>query len=99
MRHRVARLADLPEGSGYRVEVEGREVALFRRGDRVFALEGICPHRGALLAFGEVRDGVAYCPLHAWAFELETGRCRDPEGIRLETLPVLVEGGEVLIEL
>jgi nitrite reductase (NADH) small subunit len=95
----VARLADLPEGSGHRVVVAGREVALFRRGDRVHALDGVCPHRGALLAFGERRGGVAYCPLHAWGFDLESGRCTDPGNVSIATFPVRVEGGEVWIEL
>jgi nitrite reductase (NADH) small subunit len=99
VRHRVARLADLPDGSGYRVQIAGRELALFRRGDRVFALDGICPHRGALLAFGEAREGVAYCPLHAWGFDVATGRCTDPERVVVETFPASVEGGEVMVEL
>jgi nitrite reductase (NADH) small subunit len=99
VRHRVARLSDLPEGCGYRVVVAGREVALFRRGERVHALDGICPHRGGMLAYGERREGIAYCPLHAWGFELETGRCTDPGEVVVETFPVQVEGGEVWIEL
>ncbi len=89
----------MPEGGGYHVSVAGRELALFRRGDRVWALDGGCPHRGALLAHGEVRGGVAYCPLHAWGFEIATGRCTDPERVTVETFPASVEGGDVMVEL
>jgi nitrite reductase (NADH) small subunit len=99
VRHRVATLAELPESGGYRVVVAGREVALFRRGERVHALDGVCPHRGGMLAYGERREGVAFCPLHAWGFDLESGRCTDPEHVSIETFPVHVEGGEVWIEL
>ncbi|MGC3999135.1 MAG: nitrite reductase (NAD(P)H) small subunit [Anaeromyxobacter sp.] len=99
MRHRVARLADLPEGCGWQVEVDGREVALFRRGDRVHALDNLCPHRGAALAFGDVRGGVVYCPLHAWAFELDTGACPEFPGVAVDTFRAVVEGGEVFVEL
>ena len=99
MRHRVARLADLPERVGWLVEVGGREIALFRAGDRVHALDNVCPHRGAALAWGDVREGVVFCPLHAWPFELASGRCPEFEGVAVDTFPVVVEGEDVFVEL
>lgn len=99
MRHRVARLTDLADGAGHLVEVEGREVALFRSGDVVQALESECPHRGASLAFGEVRSGVVYCPLHAWAFRLADGACPELPGVAVTTYRATVEGGDVFLEL
>jgi nitrite reductase (NADH) small subunit len=81
------------------VVLDGREIALFRRGDRVYALDGVCPHRGALLAFGEVRGGIVHCPLHAWGFEVESGRCAELEHVAQETFTVHVEGEDVLVEL
>jgi nitrite reductase (NADH) small subunit len=99
MRHRVARLAELPEGCGHLVEVDGREVALFRRGDEVQALESECPHRGASLAFGDVRGGVVHCPLHAWPFRLDDGTCPEFAGVSVATYRASVEGGEVFLEL
>jgi nitrite reductase (NADH) small subunit len=99
MRRRVATLADLPEHVGWLIEVDGREIALFREGGRVHALDNVCPHRGAALSFGEVRNGVVFCPLHAWPFEIASGRCTDLEGVTVDTFPVVVEGGEVFLEL
>jgi nitrite reductase (NADH) small subunit len=100
MRRKVARLADLPVGAGWLVELEdGREVALFREGSRVHALDAICPHRGACLAFGEVKGGVVYCPLHAWPFRLTDGTCADEPGAAVATYVVTVEGGDVYLEL
>jgi nitrite reductase (NADH) small subunit len=99
MRHRVARLSELPEGRGTLVEVAGREVALFRRGDEVRALESECPHRGASLAFGDLRDGVVYCPQHAWPFRLDDGACPEFPGVAVATYRASVEGGEVFLEL
>jgi NAD(P)H-dependent nitrite reductase small subunit len=99
VRHHVGRLDSFPDGTGRLVEIAGREIALFRRGDRVFALENVCPHRGAALAFGDVREDVVYCPLHAWPFHLPTGACLDRDGVRVESYPVHVEGGEVHLEL
>jgi NAD(P)H-dependent nitrite reductase small subunit len=99
VRYRVASASDVPEHVGWCVEVEGRELALFRRGERIYALDNVCPHRGAALAWGEVRDGVVFCPLHAWPFEIETGRCPEFPGVDVETFPVTVEGGDVFVEL
>jgi nitrite reductase (NADH) small subunit len=96
---RVARLADLPAAGGYLVEARGRELALFRLGGRVHAIDGICPHRGAALAFGEVRGEEVRCPLHAWPFHIPTGRCPEFPEASVRAYPVRVEGGEVLVEL
>lgn len=99
MRCKVARLADLPDGHGWLVEVEGREIALFRRGDRVHALDNNCPHRGASLAHGDVHKGMVYCPLHAWGFDVATGDCPEFPESRVETVRVYVQGGDVEVEL
>ncbi len=98
-RRRVARLDELPEGYGYLVEVDEREIALFRAGDEVHALDAVCPHRGASLAFGEVREGTVFCPLHAWAFRLEDGACPEFPGVGVARYRASVEGGEVFLEL
>jgi nitrite reductase (NADH) small subunit len=98
VRHRVGRLEDLPEDRGTLVEVDGREIALFRRGDEVFALDNACPHRGAALAFGEVRGDVVYCPVHAWPFQLSTGRCTEYRDAAVDRYRVTVEGGEIYLE-
>lgn len=99
VKHRVARFADIPEASGYLVEVLGREVALFRQGERVLAIDAECPHRGACLAFGEVRAGKVYCPLHAWPFCLEDGSCPEFKEAKVASHRAFVEGGDVFLEL
>lgn len=71
---RVARIADIPEDSGLCVIVSGRQVALFRHGDEVFAIGNICPHQGAPLAEGFQEEGIVECPMHGWQFDLRTGR-------------------------
>lgn len=99
MRHRVARLEELPDRVGWLVTVEGQEVALFRLGERVYAIDNDCPHRGAALAFGDVRGESVHCPLHAWAFHLPTGACDEAPAADVRCHPVHLEGGEVFVEL
>ena len=99
MERSVCRLADIEDGGGLAVEVEGVELALFRRGGEVFALENACPHRGGPLAFGDLRGHTVYCPLHAWPFDVRTGRCLEFPETAARTFRVRVQGGEVRVEL
>ncbi len=99
MRRSVCRLSDLPERQGYLVEVEGEAIALFRVAGEVHAIENACPHRDGPLAFGDLRGAMVFCPVHAWAFDVRTGRCDDPPGACVRTFRVHVDGDDVQIEL
>lgn len=95
----VCRLSDLTEGRGKLVRLGGRDIALFRLGDRVMALDDACPHRGGSLSCGEQRGSVVHCPVHAWPVELETGCCPEVPGASVRTYRVRVEGDWVRVEL
>jgi nitrite reductase (NADH) small subunit len=100
MRRKLCRIDELPEGCGALFEVAGEAVALFRIGERVFALANTCPHREGPLAFGDLRGGAVHCPVHAWPFDLASGRCLDRPGVSVRSFAVRVaEGGEVEVEL
>jgi nitrite reductase (NADH) small subunit len=96
---RACRLEQLEEGKGFLVELGTEAVALFRAGGEVYALENDCPHRGAALAWGEVRGTTVHCPLHAWPFDLRTGICLEFPEAAVRRLGVEVRGGEVWVEL
>ncbi|MBK8939835.1 MAG: Rieske (2Fe-2S) protein [Polyangiaceae bacterium] len=62
--YKVADSAELKAGGVLRVECAGEHLALFRDGDgQVCALEARCPHLGADLSAGVVKDGCLQCPL------------------------------------
>ena len=64
----------------------------------LYAVEGVCPHRGGPLGQGALHGHMLVCPWHAWEFDCRTGRNdRTPE-IRVGTVPVKVENGDILIE-
>lgn len=57
-----------------RVWLGGVPLALWRDAQgRVCALEDRCPHRGAPLSQGEVREGAIACPYHGWRFGRDGG--------------------------
>jgi len=97
-RIRVASLADLPPGAGHRVEVAGRDIALFLVGDEVFALADRCSHAEASLAEGEVLGHTVECPRHGAAFDLRTGETLSLPATRgVAAYRVEVEGDAVYL--
>lgn len=53
--------------------VDGRSVALSRRGGRLGALENRCPHQGGLLGEGSIEKGLLRCPWHGYDYDPLTG--------------------------
>ncbi|MFN0147171.1 MAG: Rieske (2Fe-2S) protein [Dehalococcoidia bacterium] len=81
------------------VRVEGKQIALFRVEDRVYAVDNRCPHMGYPLAQGTVKGDTITCDWHNWKFNLDDGRCvlRGSEDTR--SYPVTVEAGRILIDI
>jgi len=94
----VCLLSDLEEEKGHEARVNHRPVALFRKGERVFALEDRCPHREGQLSRGHCDGGDAVCPLHGWNFDLETGVSPYNPKDAIATYPVEVRDGAVYID-
>lgn len=54
----------------------GEEVLFMRVDGKARAIQGRCPHRGALLKGGKcLAPGVITCPYHGFSFDLATGKC------------------------
>ena len=52
----------------------GRDVVLFRDGEKLFAMDDRCPHRGVKLSLGACHySGTISCPYHGWTFDGATG--------------------------
>jgi ferredoxin-nitrite reductase len=91
--------AALKEGSGLEVEVSGKSIALFRSGERVYAIDAACPHEGAPLAQGTFEKGVVTCPWHGWTFDACTGCSRQPANRNVAAYPALVDDGRILVKV
>ena len=94
---RVLSSADISEGKGCTVEVEGRAVAIFRCQGALYALDDCCPHRGGPLGEGDIVQGAVECPLHGWTFALSTGEMIGMPNVRVATFDVEERDGEVLL--
>ncbi|OLB17434.1 MAG: hypothetical protein AUH16_10905 [Acidobacteria bacterium 13_2_20CM_57_7] len=76
---RITPVQNIPLREGRSVNISGRDIAIFNLGDRLFAVDGRCPHKGGPLAEGIVTGNTVVCPLHAWKIDLETGSVTTPE--------------------
>ncbi len=94
----VGRATDFNDGQGRVVTVGARRIALFRQGDCFRALKDACPHAGVSLAMGYLHEDSVTCPAHAWAFNLDDGRCtQGPASCAAVSYAVRVTDGTVEI--
>lgn len=96
--HPLAPSDELEEGKGRPYELEGHRIALVRHEGVVYAIDDLCPHADASIAFGPVENGCIACPWHYAEFKLSTGEALSgptPHGIR--TYAVREDAGEVSI--
>lgn len=81
-----------------KVETDAGEIVLFWHDDCPHALANICVHKKRELVNGTIFGGRVVCPGHQWAFDLDTGYCRERE----RTQPVYdtrIDNGVVQVKL
>jgi len=94
----VAKVGDVRAGDVIAVAVEGTEMVLGLDGDRYFALQRRCVHRGGDLADGIVSRGHVVCANHGWRFSTATGRQADASDVCLVSYAVRVTGDQIEID-
>jgi nitrite reductase (NADH) small subunit len=93
----VGKVDEFAEGVGRAFAVNGRMVAVFRRGETFHAIDDMCPHMGASLAEGHLEDDSVTCPWHAWRFCVRDGTWEDNPRVKIDAFPVRVQGDEVQV--
>jgi nitrite reductase (NADH) small subunit len=94
----VARVGEVKPNDVIGVAVDGVEMVLGRDGDRYFAAQRRCVHRGGDLAEGIVSRGHLICPQHAWRFSTATGCHAEASEYCLVTYPVRVVGDQIEVD-
>ena len=93
---------ELPPGAVKIVHEGDLAVGVFNVQGELCAIEDRCSHDDGPLAEGDFDEerGVVVCPRHGSEFEVCSGRPRTlPAYIPVQTFPVRVEDGRVLLEL
>ena len=94
----AAREGEIDDEDVIVIEHEGAKIAVFFVEGEYFATSNLCTHEIAELSEGYIDGATIECPLHQGVFCLRTGKAlAAPAEEPIETYPVKVEGGEVLV--
>ena len=96
---RVGQLADLQGADCVVVQVEEHTLALFSRGEHIYAVDNRCPHMGFPLNRGTVKEGILTCHWHRARFDLASGGTFDQWADDVPVFPVQIRNGEVWVDL
>jgi nitrite reductase (NADH) small subunit len=96
---KVLKCDDLEIGKSAIIEVGEKEIALFNYKGDYYAIDNICPHRGAPLGEGRIEEGILICPNHEWRFELKSGWCPQNPELSTEVYPIKVHEGKIYVRL
>jgi nitrite reductase/ring-hydroxylating ferredoxin subunit len=94
----VASVGAVHPGDVVAVDIDGVEIVLGRDGDRYFANQRKCIHRGGDLSEGIVSRGHIVCPHHGWRFSTTTGCAPEAPEHCLVTYAVRVVGEQIQID-
>lgn len=97
--HDLGPTASFPDGRLRGALVSCVGLCVGRSGDTYFAMDDTCPHAGGSLCEGMIDEGLVICPLHAYGFEIATGRCLDDGACSVSTYPVRIAEGIVQVRL
>ena len=100
----VCGLEEILPGAGVGALVEGRQIAVFRVGDSVYALSNRDPASNAnVLSRGIVGDlkgeRVVASPIYKHHYSLMTGQCQEDPELFVDVFPATVVDGNVMVDV
>jgi nitrite reductase (NADH) small subunit len=100
----AALIEELPVGEARMVRLtdrhgEDRLIALYNVAGTVYATDNSCPHSGGPLGKGLLRGEIIICPWHMWSFNVKTGVCDVNPEERIDTYPVAIKDGRILVKI
>ena len=96
--HPVAKVGALKSGDVIAVEAGGVQMVLGLDGERYFALQRQCLHRGGDLSDGIISRGHVICAQHGWRFSTANGRHDLASDVCLVVYAVRVNGEQIEVD-
>ncbi|MTI32572.1 cytochrome P450 [Xanthovirga aplysinae] len=94
---KLANNADIQPGKILEVTLDEDKFILLENKGKIKAFQANCPHQGAPLAEGQIKNGHLVCPLHHWHFSCENGMNKEHDTC-LKSFPITIRNKEVLID-
>ena len=88
----------LPQGRGRRVCKAGLDLAVFKVGDAVYAIDDSCPHAGGSLSNGKLQGARVSCPVHGLKFDLDPSCPAGPATLQVKKYTVRAVDGMAMLE-
>jgi nitrite reductase (NADH) small subunit len=92
-------LSELPPGAVKEIEAGETTYAVCNFEGELHCMSGTCPHAGGPLGQGNLSGNFLVCPWHGWEFDCRTGVNDLDEDVQVETYKVLVQDGQILIDI
>jgi len=73
-----------------KVKAGGKSICLVGYEGKLHAVSATCPHAGGDLSDGWCRNGKLVCPLHRYAYDIETGKGIGDQHDYIDTYPLEV---------
>lgn len=109
----VCKSEELPSGKRKVVTIKNMSIVVVNVEGKLQAFNSMCPHQGAPLEFGSIagameasdpqkyqygcHNKIVKCPLHGWAFDMETGKSLFSDKVKIKTYKVREESGYILL--
>jgi nitrite reductase/ring-hydroxylating ferredoxin subunit len=93
----VARVEQLPPGSGMVVRVDGKDVAIFNVDGTIYAIDDSCRHQGLSLGTSKFDGKIVTCRGHGWKYDVTTGSTLASPGFGVAAYPVKVVDGKIMV--
>jgi len=89
--------SEMVNGVPYRIHRDDIDAVIVRFNEQVVAYVNRCAHMQMPVDKGLVEGHILTCPWHGYQYDLKTGECRTVPGLRLDPVPVRLEGGSVWV--
>jgi nitrite reductase/ring-hydroxylating ferredoxin subunit len=96
--HAVAKVGALKPGDVIAVDAGGTQMIVGLDGDRYFAMQRQCVHRGGDLSDGIIARGHVVCANHGWRFSTATGRHDSASDVCLLVYAVRINGEDIEVD-
>jgi nitrite reductase (NADH) small subunit len=95
---RAARKDEIPVGSIREFQVDGLTVAIANVGNKFYAINNTCLHRGGPLGQGELHGTAVTCPWHGWQYDVTSGKLIVNQAVAVKAYLIEVRGEDLWIE-